>query len=155
MWPNRSSSKPQVHYGGNITVVYSSDTPRQKPAYSVMDFSDLFERQINFLRELEKDKTEKTISLEQSGLIKNSINKREYQYDPKDKVFKMIKLLADKRNYVKTSLIKSKAGFESDVAVSNAKRSINNILLKNIEIRDFILEGKRKVGYKINPEYFS
>ncbi len=155
MWRRRYSSKPYVHYGGDVTVVYASNTQDQKQTYSVMDFSNLFEKQINFLREIEykedeKLKKQKFIEIHTNGSI--FYNENSYKYKPSDKKFKMILILIRKGNYINTSILIKQTGHKSVGTLTKEKREINRRFFEKFQIRDFI-KGQKNSGYTINPEY--
>lgn len=149
MWSTIHLSEPLISSGSDTTIVYAKK--QKKPVYSVADFSDLFEKQIDFLLDL----AEKSIHIiiEKNGLITNSLTEKSHKYSSGFNLFKMIVCLAKKGDFVNGTTLRKEVGYHDLSTLKDGIERVNKTLQEEIGVKDLIVHPSYKSGYRINPEY--
>lgn len=94
---------------------------------------------------------ERLVKINKEGLIINDSTNQSIQFNPKDKIFKLIFNLAKSNNYVNYQNLTREIGY-SESMLRKEKRRLNVLMFKKFNIQSFII-GKARLGYRINPDY--
>ena len=137
-------------YPNNAPLI---ETPDLAVEIVPVEFIDFYNRRFGLMQAKNDDAVSRTfVEVEQDGLITNVSKKRSHKYRPHDKRFQLIRLLAERNDFVGLAETQKRVAYKNAATLSKEKRAINMLMLKKLALRDFIVNETNR-GYRINPLY--